>query len=149
MLQTVGNILWRAALDRPIPDTNELSAYWYLPLIAFLGYIVAQNRGDHIEATLVYNRMGRAPQVEFQVVSRAITALTLFGFAFFTFQEAMHSREIGLLAGVSDVVVWPVTFVVPVAFLVLGMQFVVAAVHVARSGNPGAGSAPDTSESLL
>lgn len=148
MLLIVANVVTRTFFNSPIPNTNETSTYWLLVPIVFLGYIVAQNRGEHIEARLVYDRLGTAARRDLQVVGRLAAGLMALAFAWFTFQDALHSAEISLRAGTSSVVIWPVTFVLPLGFLVLGLQFLWQMVQSIRTGNPDAGIAEQAAKAI-
>lgn len=139
MLHTVANALLRSVFNAPMSGTIEYVGFWYLPLVAFFGFLAAQQRDGHIEARLLFDRMPRRVQAEMQVAANLLTAGLCFGFAYYGWQEAVHSREIGLTGGVSSVVIWPVLFVVPVVFALLAVFVVVEAVLIACSGDPQAG----------
>lgn len=132
MLHIVANALLRSYANSPITGTNEYVGYWYLPLVAFLGFVVAQRRDQHIEARLIFDRLPARNRREFEVLGLALVALTSFGFAWYGGLEAVENFHIGLTGGVTGVVIWPVTFVVPVAFGLLGALTAVRAVAVAR-----------------
>lgn len=128
MLHITANALLRTFKNDPLPNTLEITQYWYLPIVAFLGFMAAQARGQHIAADLIYERF---PEVTKRYVLSALSllaAVVCFGFAYFGWGEAVHAHEIGKTAGVSDVAAWPPYYLVPVAFGVMTVQFLYAAV---------------------
>lgn len=138
MIHISANALLRAFLNLPIPNTLEIVQYWYLPLVAFLGFVAAQYRGQHIATDLIYQRLPQASRrYVLALVFAACSALSA-AFAWFVWGEAVHAMEIGKTAGVSDVIAWPAYFLAPLAFGSLTVQFAVAAVRaVTRPGEDG------------
>ncbi|MEU4837764.1 TRAP transporter small permease [Nocardia testacea] len=137
MLHVTANALLRAFAASPIQNTLEITQYIYLPIIALLGFMAAQARGEHIVADLVTHYF---PQPVRRVVLSAgyLAALVVMaGFAWYGLEEALHAREIGQTAGVSTVVSWPVLFLVPIAFAVLAVQFGAAGVRALRGAEDG------------
>ena len=57
MIHVSANAISRTWLDAPLDNTLEMVSYWYLPLVAFLGFIAAAYRGQHIAADLVYQML--------------------------------------------------------------------------------------------
>src|SRR5690606_32736851 len=53
MIHVTANALTRAFASSPIPNTLEITQYIYVPIIALLGFMAAQSRGEHIVADLV------------------------------------------------------------------------------------------------
>lgn len=140
MGHTVANALTRYAASTPIDGTNEYVSFWYLPLVAVLGFYLAQRGGAHIEARLVFDRLPLANRIEMQLLGQALTIVLCAGFGYFGFVEALDAYRIGQTGGVTEVAVWPVMFIVPLAFALLTLQLVLDAVAVIRRGDPAATS---------
>lgn len=145
MCHITANALLRAFASSPLPNTLEIVQYLYLPVVAFLGFIAAQHRDQHITADLIFQMLPRA-------VRRYVMACILFlcaglcaAFTWFVWGDAVHAMEIGKTAGVSDLVSWPAYFFAPLAFAVMTVQFLLAGVRgLARSGaDRGAGAVDD------
>lgn len=134
MLHITANALLRTFKNEPLPNTLEITQYWYLPIIAFLGFIAAQARGQHIAADLIYERFPEVTKRYVLAMLSVLAAAVCLGFAWFGWGEAVHAREIGKTAGVSDVVAWPPYFLVPLAFGVMVVQFLYSAVKAAATG---------------
>ncbi|WP_051017505.1 TRAP transporter small permease [Rhodococcus sp. R1101] len=142
MIHVTANALTRAFASSPIPNTLEITQYIYVPIIALLGFMAAQSRGEHIVADLVAQYFPKNVRRAVLAGGYAIGVVVFLGFAWFGLQEALHARDIGKTAGVSTVVAWPVYFLVPIAFGVLTVQFALAGIRVLR----GAEDAVDSVE---
>jgi TRAP-type C4-dicarboxylate transport system permease small subunit len=132
MLHVTANAVMRTWYDSPINNTLEMVEYWYLPLVAFLGFIAAQIRGQHIAADLVYEMLPSVTKRFVLAVVFVVCSVMSAGFAWFGWGEAVHAMDIGKTAGVSDLVAWPAYFLVPLAFGSLTIQFLVAAWRAVR-----------------
>lgn len=150
MLHVTANALLRSFASSPIQNTLEITQYIYLPIIALLGFVAAQARGEHIVADLVTHYFPRRIRRGVLFAGYAVAAIVTAAFAWFGSAEALHARDIGQTAGVSTVVSWPVMFLVPITFAVLTVQFGFAAVRALRGGEDEdateAGSAADHTE---
>lgn len=124
MLQVAVNAIFRTFGLGSIPDTLELTQYWYLPIVALLGFIVAESRGEHMVADLIYENFDRSARRIVKVLSASLGAVVSLGFAWFGLSQAIHAMNIGLTAGSSDIPAWPVQFLVPIVFTVFFIQFV-------------------------
>jgi TRAP-type C4-dicarboxylate transport system permease small subunit len=136
MLHVTVNAVLRTFADEPLPNTLEYVQYWYLPAVAFLGFIAAQRRGQHVAADLLYTKLPRLAQRIVLAVFLVVSAVLCLGFAWFGLDEALHAYEIRKTAGVSEVPAWPAYFLVPLAFGSLTLQFVLAAIRAVRSADP-------------
>ncbi|NKY55138.1 TRAP transporter small permease [Nocardia flavorosea] len=132
MIHVTANALLRAFASSPIQNTLEITQYIYLPIIALLGFVAAQQRGEHIVADLVTHYFPRQVRRGVLFAGYTVALIVSAGFAWFGLEEALHARDIGQTAGVSTVVSWPVLFLVPVVFAVLTVQFGLAAVRAVR-----------------
>lgn len=132
MAHTLANVFMRSAFGTPVRGTIELVGYWYLPIIAFLGFIYAQYKETHIEANIVYDMLPFRNQREVLIGGRLICAVICAAFAYYGWIEAMHNFRIGKVAGALEIPIWPVTLLVPVVFGVLTLQLVASAIRAVR-----------------
>ncbi|MFV0459252.1 MAG: TRAP transporter small permease [Actinomycetales bacterium] len=128
MFHIAANALLRYFFRSPIPNTLEITQYWYLPIVALLGFVAAQNRAQHIATDLLFSKFPRPAQRVTLAVAYALCALTCAGFAWFGLGEALHAMDIRKPAGISTVPAWPVYFLVPVAFATMTVQLALASV---------------------
>ena len=129
MLHIVANAVLRTWWRAPIDYTLEVVQYWYLPIVAFLGFVAAQLRGQHIAADLIYEALPSVTKRYVLAVVFGLCALASAGFAWFGWEQALHAYDIKQTAGISPVPSWPVYFLVPLAFGSLTVQFLAAAVR--------------------
>src|SRR5699024_9846327 len=125
MLHVSMNAASRSFFNNPIDGTLEYSQYWYLPTIAFIGIVTAQRNREHIEAQLLFDRLPSRAQPFVQAATDVITLvaaalITIYG----TFM-ALDSMEIGRTAGVTGVIIWPATFIVPIAMALFTIRLAV------------------------
>jgi TRAP-type C4-dicarboxylate transport system permease small subunit len=147
MLHVTLNAMLRTFGGNPVPYTLETVQYWYLPIVAFLGFVAAQRRGQHIAADLIFERL---PNQTRRFVLGAVLlacAVVSLGFAWFGMGEAVHAMDIEATAGVSDLIAWPVYFLVPLAFGSLTVQMTIAGTKAIFRGTqdlPGGDPGGDT-----
>lgn len=126
------NAILRTWFQTPIANTLEITTYWYLPIIAFLGFIAAAQRGQHISADLIYRILPHGSKKFVLSTLFLVSSVVCFGFAWFGLQEALHAMEIRKTAGVGGVISWPTYFLVPIAFGSLTLQFLYTAINSLR-----------------
>lgn len=136
MLHVVAHALMRFFLNSPLYGTNEIVSYWYLPIVALLGIPAAHLQKEHITVVLLVENLGRKVQNVFLVFACLMGALVSIGFMVFGFREAMDKMSMGATAGVTDIVTWPVYFLVPLVFFVLAALYILDIFVVARTGDP-------------
>jgi TRAP-type C4-dicarboxylate transport system permease small subunit len=125
MLHILINALGRYIFSAPIYGTNEVVTYWYLPAVVLIGFVAAHAQKEHIYVSILFDAIPRRNQTEYTVLSTLISALTCVAFAWFGLWEAAENLEIGAMAGNSTIIMWPITFLVPVMFILLAMLLVV------------------------
>lgn len=132
MLHTLANVVLRTFFGAPLQGTIEYVGGWYMPVIVLVALVIAQQQGEHLEATIVWDKAPPGVKAEWQYLSYLIVFAIAILFAWFGYDQAARNRSIGLTAGASGVVVWPVTYLVPLGFLLLGFQVVLDAVGFRR-----------------
>jgi TRAP-type C4-dicarboxylate transport system permease small subunit len=129
MLHVTANAVLRTFANAPLPDTLEITQYWYLPIVAFLGFVAAQHRGQHIAADLIFEHLPHVVRPYVLSFMFVLCTVVSAGFTWFSWPEALHSYDITRTAGVSDLISWPAYFLPPLAFGILTVQFAWAAVR--------------------
>jgi len=136
MLHIVAHALMRSLFDAPIYGTNEIVEYWYLPVVALLGIPAAQLQKEHITVTMATERMRSTTASAFTVFACLLGALVSIGFAWFGLLKALEYMAIGQTADVSDIITWPVYFLVPIVFVLLAALYLLDAYVIVRTGKP-------------
>jgi TRAP-type C4-dicarboxylate transport system permease small subunit len=57
MLHTLANVALRYVFNSPLGGTLEYVSYWYMPIVAFLGMILAKQARQIIEAPILFDRL--------------------------------------------------------------------------------------------
>jgi TRAP-type C4-dicarboxylate transport system permease small subunit len=125
MLHVLSNVFARSVLNTTVPHTFELTQYYYLPILASLGFVAAQHRGEHITAEVFYSLFSRGEKRLITVMTTLAAAVVAFGFAYYTFDRAQYAGSIRMVYGVTSLQVWPVLYLLPVCFAVMGALILV------------------------
>lgn len=136
MLHVVLNAFMRFSLHAPIYGTNEITAFWYLPMVALLGIPAAQLQNEQIIVTLAIDRMNHRTASIFKIFACILGGLVSLGFAWFGFEEALDNMAMGSTAGVTDIITWPVYFLVPSVFVLLAILYVIDILMILKTGEP-------------
>lgn len=133
MLHVTYNAVMRTWFDAPQKNTLEIVQYFYMPMLLCSGFVAAQARGQHIAADLILRHLPLAARRVTLVVVDVVGAVMWLGFAWYTWKSAVHAMEIGATAALTGISSWPVYFVLPLGFGVLGIQLLVAALRAVRA----------------
>ncbi len=136
MVHVTVHALSRFLFQAPLPVTNELIEYMYMPIVALLGIPSALLQREHIVATLFTERMTVANAVFFRALGAVIGVVVSAAWAFFGAREATHNMEIQAVAGISAVTIWPIYFIVPIVFTILAALYAYNAVMIIRNNEP-------------
>lgn len=134
ILQVAANAFARFFLASPIYGTLELSQYWYLPIVALLGFVAAQSRNEHIEADILFAAIPPEAQRWVAAAVQILSAIVAAAFAWFGSIEAIYAFDIGAVAGTTAIIVWPVLMLLPIAFTLFACLCVARAVYEIRVG---------------
>lgn len=139
MFHVVADVVARNAFNRPLPATLELSQHWWMVLLVFAGLGYAQQRGEHVRATVLTDRLPASVQRIAEV--GALVLLTAFAglIAYYGWGEAVESTAIKETAAAADVPVWPMHWAVPVGAAVLALQCLVSIQLVLNRPHAGRG----------
>lgn len=129
MIHITANALLRTFARAPIAHTLEITEFWYMPIIVFIGFIAAQMRKEHTKADLIFNYLPIVTQRWVLGIAYIAVTVTTFGFAWFGLLEAITAFEVRRTAGASSLPAWPTTFLAPISFGVLTVQFAIFAVQ--------------------
>jgi len=132
MFQTVASALLRTFANAPISGTLELVGDVYQPLIVMAGLVTAQQALEHIDAPFIFDKLSDGHKRVWEIVNNLVVALVALVIVRFTYVQAQHDFDIRLTAGIDRVPVWPVSFVVPVAFAVYALQLLYRTFQLVR-----------------
>lgn len=155
VLHIIAHALMRHLFNTPLYGTNEIVAFWYLPFVALLGIPAAQLQKEHISVTLVTDRLGAVTARIFLIFGEGLAILTSIGFAWFGFHEAIGNAERKSTAGVTDIMTYPMYFLVPIVFVLLALLYLLDIILMMRTGRravdptTGEPTAPHIDEAVL
>lgn len=142
MVQVVAHAALRSLFNAPIYGTNEIVTFWYMPLVVLLGLYAAQLNDEQITVTILTSRLSRFASTVFKVFALVLGAAVSVGFAWFGFHEALEKMAVGATARATDIIIWPIYFLVPVAFLMLTYLLIANIITTFRMGDSVSHSVP-------
>lgn len=132
MIHITANALLRTFARAPIAHTLEITEYWYMPIIVFIGFIAAQLRNEHTKADFIFNYLPIVTRRWVLGIAYIVITATSLGFAWFGLLEALKAFEVQRTAGASTLPAWPTTFLAPISFGVLTVQFAIFSIQTLR-----------------
>lgn len=116
MLQVTLNALLRKVFDTQVGFTLELSQWWYMPALACCGIVLAAIGREHFEVEVLFEVLSETEQRLVTAFALLLTGVLTAAITLFSLQEALDLLEIGKYEPVTGLPVWPVSFLIPVAF---------------------------------
>lgn len=123
-LQVVADVLLRATTNRGLPGTIEISQYWWMVCIAWLGLSLAQHRGEHISAPLVFDHMTEFGQRVWTIFARVLTGVVGVLLGYYGLRAAMEAMDLGVAGSTTGLPLWPVYFAIPLGAVLLVIALV-------------------------
>lgn len=146
MLHVLANVFMRYFFNSPIPNTLEVVSYWYMPIVAYLGFVLAKAAKEFIDAPLIFDSLTWGNRRILVIVFSIIGIGGCLLFAYFTFvDEALHGLATQATGGVSNLPIWPVFFLPPAIFVILAVMYGWDLVKAAR----GEIDEPESAEDAL
>lgn len=143
MLHILANVLTRYLFNSPLPNTLEYVSYWYLPVVAALGFVLAKQANEFIDAPLIFDKLTWGNRRILVIMFSGMGIVVCSAYAYFTFvNEALHGLKVQTTGGVSSVPIWPVFFLVPAIFAILAVLYLIDLVRAIR-GELGVHDIPD------
>lgn len=133
MLHVVADVVMRYTLNQPAPATLEISQFWYMPIIVFLGLAMAERTDQHISAPIVYDRLKPRLKIEFAAIGAVLSVALLVGFAWYGLEEALTLMEQGAIGIGSGVPIWQPRFLVPIGTLLFALELIAKLIRQARA----------------
>jgi TRAP-type C4-dicarboxylate transport system permease small subunit len=117
VLLTFADVLSRNLFNRPIPGVLEVTEYWLMVPMVFIGIWWAGLGHEHVRVTMLTEALGRNSLKLAESVVALISILILLRMAWLGFHVAYESMSDGEYAGAYKIVIWPVRFVTALGFL--------------------------------
>ncbi len=124
MLHVVLDVAMRYLFNQPAPATLEVSQFWYMPLIVFLGLAIAERTDQHISAPIVYDHLSPKLKLEFTILGTALSVALLAGMAWYGFEQAMNLMKQGAIGIGSGIPIWQPRFLVPLGSALFALELI-------------------------
>lgn len=146
MLLVVMEVMARDVFETTLGGTIEISEV-LLVFLVFLGIAFAQQEGAHVNTNLVTSRLPERRAALVRATGMVLASLVLFVAAWATADRGWASMQAGEARfGLRSVPVWPARLIVPVGFVLLGLESLFTAWDVWRAPETAAdGDDADTS----
>ncbi|MDP3950269.1 TRAP transporter small permease [Microbacterium sp.] len=126
MAHTLANVFMRFVFNAPIPNAIEVISYWYMLILAYVGFVLAKLAKQAMDAPIIFDSLTWGNRRLLMIFSNALATAFCSIAAYFTLvSDALPSAQIEKTAGASTLPVWPVLFVVPVVFAVLAVLYAI------------------------
>lgn len=125
MLNVVFDVLSRAAFNRPLQGTLDLTQFAWMPTAVSLGLGYALLRGEHVRVNLLTGPTGPRTQRIIEIASMIFTLFTLALMIWFSVEKAQAAMGFDERAvGTPWLDIWPFRWVIIVGMLGLFLQSV-------------------------
>lgn len=129
----VANALSRKLLAAPFPFSVEVVQYWFMPALVCLGFIIAELRGQHVAADLLFNRFPSTGRKWLTACTSLLGAVTMAALTWFTLSEAVRANRMELVAGSTPLPIWQFYFLPPIAFAITTALLAIATIRAVRA----------------
>lgn len=116
MIQVSLNGVLRRIAGVQLPGTLEMTEWWYMPVIACTGIAIAAVHNEHFYVDLVFDRLSPIGRRVLAIFATVVALALTVAITWFSFLQALKEADIGRYEPVTGLVVWPLYFLVPLAF---------------------------------
>lgn len=111
------DVVLRTVLSAPLTGTMEVVSFYCMIPVVFLPIMILEVRGEHIDTDLFY-RFFPVTAKRLSVIISGLLSVGIYGLlTYITFEQAVSSTGRGEVAmGVNLMPVWPVRWILPLAF---------------------------------
>lgn len=135
LFHVVAEVFARGVFNAPLTGTLEITTYWYLGGIAFIGMWQAFVHNEHISVDLVTARLQPGAQWVLYLFGALITFALLVLVFWFSLEAAFEAMDKGEYIGADRVPVWPMRFIVPIGVGAFLLAMIGQIARVIRDGS--------------
>lgn len=114
---TFTDVLSRNLFNTPIPGALEVTEYWLMVPMVFIGIWWAGLGHEHVRVTMLTEVLGRNALKLAEAIVALVAIAILLRMALLGFHVAYESMIDGEYTGAYKIVIWPVRFVTAIGFL--------------------------------
>lgn len=117
MLLVGADVLLKYAVNKPIPGTTAIVAYYFMVSVVFLPLAFVERTDAAINLDMLYNALASKYQKVMLFVSYLVCSVFFGALAYQTSVDAVFYSGIGeMVEGLVNVPVWPGRIILPVSF---------------------------------
>ena len=124
---TIANVVGRFVFQSSIFFSEELNSVLII-LITFAGISNAARHGRHIRMSAIFDALPPRPRKVLMIFIAFVTAVFMFGLAWYALQYIMTQAGRGRLLPALQVPVWWTLVWVPFGFFMTGLQYLLTAI---------------------
>jgi C4-dicarboxylate transporter, DctM subunit len=133
MVTIVADSGLRYLVSGSVPAAFDLSQFWYMILIGFGALALAQRRGEHIEATFIYDLLPDPFRRWWSLLGTVLTVAVMGLIAWTTWEFAEVNRFRGEFSSGSGLPIWPVRYIVPLGAFALALELILGRITDRRT----------------
>lgn len=130
MFQVIADVIGRHFFNKPLLGTLEYTSAMWMPTMVALALAGAQLRDQHLQVTLITEKLGvkASRRNDIVVLALGVSLLVLIGY--FTAGQAWDSFRVGAAThGIVHVPIWPGKIIVALGIFLLTLQMFVTLVR--------------------
>ena len=132
-LQIAVDVIGRYLFNTPLAGTIDLVSNWWMPIIALLAFANTETTGQHINVTIMSDRLRGIPRRVLNVLAALSTAAISLWLAGLCADDAVVSTQRGeTAAGTGWLQIWPIKWVLVIGFVLLALSAIARAYHATR-----------------
>lgn len=120
----IADVAMRSLFNAPILGALEVVTYWCMVTVSFIGMWIAQRRGEHISVTMLTDKMHPQAQFLHQLFGNILTLVFLLAVGWYGWGNALQNMARGEFTGATNVLIWPMRFLVPIAMVAFAIVLV-------------------------
>lgn len=148
ILLTFADVVSRNMFNTPIPGALEVTSYWLMVPMVFVGIWRAGVSHEHVRVSMLTEVLGRNALKLADGIVAVLSILILLKMAWLGFHVAFESMTDGEYAGAYKIAIWPVRFVTAVGFLSFALVIAQHLYVVLSGASPDADEPMESPEAL-
>lgn len=124
-LTIVVDVISRFFWNAPMAGALDVSTYWWMPIVAAAPMAYTQLRGEHIEITMLVDRLGEQHRRYATMIALGVSAAVVSLAAYITLQAAIVAMGHAEAATIVRwIYIWPTRFALAAALALLAIALV-------------------------
>lgn len=126
------DVVMRNAFNAPLKDVTEISVYWLMVPVVFIGIWWAEVVRDHISVTMLTDHLGAKTARLAQIIVSVILVAFLLYLAYVNLDHAIYRAAQGEYIGANQTPIWPGRFIVAGGYLLYALVITTRTINAVR-----------------